>query len=110
MQLDTFCADLMSPHSDNDDSTPYLIRLETKIDKMVEALNTLVIVEERQSNQKTMIDELRVAIKTLETKAEELDRKVDRWANRGIGVWSIVTTLWVIFGFAISHNFIRVGN
>ena len=76
-------------------------RLEGKVDKLVEAVNRLVLVEERQSNQGVRIGTLEQRVAACESANESTDRKVDKWVNRGVGVWSlaviafsILTTDW----------------
>lgn len=93
-------------------------RLESKVDQLTDAVNRLVLIEERQMTQGQRIGALEQraavlesaqvtaernfanAIATAEAKAAEatmrVDRKVDKWVNFGIGAWSLAAT-----GFAV---------
>lgn len=84
-------------------------RLERKVDKMADALQQLVRVEERQTNQGVRIGETEKELVTLATKIDAIDKKVDQWINRGIGVWAVAVTLWAVFEFATSHGMILLG-
>jgi hypothetical protein len=79
-------------------------RLESKVDLLTEAINKLVLIDERQIIQgqrlgalEQRIAELEGTVKTLERTMEnsisKVDRKVDMWINRGIGVWAVVGVL-----------------
>ena len=61
--------------------------LETKVDKMADAINRLVIIEERQSTQGQRIGTVEAKMAAVEMAVVANDRKVDQWINRGIGVW-----------------------
>ena len=72
-------------------------RLETKIDNMAVAVTKLILVEERQTNQGERIGNNEKIIAALTVKYETLDRKLDQWINRGIGVWAVVLILYALF-------------
>lgn len=72
-------------------------RLEDKVDKVVDALNKLVLVEERQSTQGIRIGELEKEVATLKAQIIINDRKVDQWINRGIGVWALAIVVWTLW-------------
>lgn len=76
-----------------------LQRLEDKVDKITEALNKLVLVEERQTNQGIRIGELEKEIAILKNTILVNDKKVDQWINRGIGVWAAAGVVFAIFQF-----------
>ena len=94
-------------HSDqsNDTSTTQTImvdstdfkRLETKVDDLTNAMTKLILVEERQTNQGARIGALETANAVLATRIENADRKVDKWINRGIGVWGFAIAVWTVF-------------
>ena len=90
-------------------------RLETKIDRMATALEKLVLVEERQSNQAISIIELRAHIETNRVAIEKstelyrnsvdrVEKKVDQWVNRGIGVWVFAAVLFTFVQFAFKFS------
>lgn len=78
-----------------------LDRLENKVDKLVEAISHLVLVEERQLMHSTRIAKVEAAVEHGAAEVIKVDRKVDQWINRGIGVWglaaiafALITTFW----------------
>ena len=83
-------------------------RLEDKIDRMATALEKLVLIEERQTNQAIAITELRAVAEANKLAVERVnelcrnsidrvEKKVDQWINRGIGVWALAGVAFVLF-------------
>jgi hypothetical protein len=72
-------------------------RLETKVDKLTDALQQLVRVEERQTNQGARIGSAEKNLAVMEAELRGLHKKVDQWINRGIGLWAAVCTGWGVF-------------
>lgn len=70
--------------------TPELLRLESKVDTLTEAVTKLVIFEERQAVQA-------VAITDLISRTTAAERKLDMWINRGIGVWGLAASAFAIY-------------
>jgi hypothetical protein len=62
-------------------------RLENKVDKLTDAVMRLVLIEERQTTQGERIGACEAKIAVNEAAIAKTERKVDQWANRGIGVW-----------------------
>ena len=73
-----------------------LRRIETKVDKLTDAVTRLILVEERQTAQGVRITALEDKTEELDHKYNKVDRKVERWVNMGMGAWAIVV---VIFAF-----------
>lgn len=73
-----------------------LKRIETKVDKLTDAVTRLILVEERQTAQGVRITDLEDKTEDLDNKYNKVDRKVERWVNMGMGAWAIVV---VIFAF-----------
>ena len=73
-----------------------LKRIETKVDKLTDAVTRLILVEERQTAQGVRITALEDKAEELDYKYNKVDRKVERWVNMGMGAWAIVV---VIFAF-----------
>jgi hypothetical protein len=73
-----------------------LRRIETKVDKLTDAVTRLILVEERQTAQGVRITTLEEKTEELDYKYNKVDRKVERWVNMGMGAWAIVV---VIFAF-----------
>lgn len=74
-------------------------RLEGKVDKLAEAVTKLVLVEERQANQGERIGKMEQKVASLETAHNKLDRTVQMWVNRGIGVWALAVAIFSILQF-----------
>jgi len=96
-----------------------LQRVEGKVDKCLEAIERLVLIDERQvvqgqrmgqleqrcavieSSQQAQIEKLWEAVKLAEGKALaanlETSRKLDKWINFGMGAWSLAVTAFAIF-------------
>ena len=71
-------------------------RLEGKVDKLADAVTKLVLVEERLSNQGERIGRVEQRVAAAETHAQKIDRKLEMWVNRGIGVWGLAVTLFAL--------------
>lgn len=76
-----------------------LRRLESKVDKLTDAVSKLILFEERQMNQGERIGRCESAIAVHETSIARTDRKVDQWVNRGIGVWAAAVLLFTLVQF-----------
>ena len=70
--------------------TSDITRLEGKVDSLTEAINKLVLFEERQSVQA-------VSISSLTTRVSILEQKLDMWINRGVGVWALAVTIFTLY-------------
>ena len=78
-----------------------LKRIETKVDKLTDAVTRLILVEERQTAQGVRIGTLEVSSVDMKHKIDKVDRKVDRWVHMGMGAWAVVATLFVIFELVV---------
>lgn len=76
-----------------------LRRLESKVDKLTDAVQRLILIEERQSSQGERIGKCEAAIAVHDSAIQKTDRKVDQWVNRGIGVWVAATVLFAMVQF-----------
>ena len=74
-------------------------RLEGKVDKLGDAVQKLILVEERQANQGERIGKVEQRQAAIEAAHGKLDSKVERWVNRGIGVWGLAVTLFALLQF-----------
>lgn len=74
-------------------------RLEGKVDKLADAVTKLVLVEERLSNQGERIGRVEQRVSVVETHTQKLDRRLEMWVNRGIGVWGLAVTLFAIIQY-----------
>ena len=74
-------------------------RLETKVDKLTDAIQRLILIEERQSSQGERIGKCEAAIAVHDTMIHKTDKKVDQWVNRGVGVWAMAVTLFALVQF-----------
>jgi uncharacterized coiled-coil protein SlyX len=80
----------------NNISSSDLRRIEEKVDKLTEAVMRLVLVEERQANQGQRIGAVEQRVAVTETSIGKIDGKVDKWVNRGIGVWALAAVLFAL--------------
>lgn len=74
-------------------------RLETKVDKLTDAVGKLILFEERQATQGERIGAIEAKVAVHETSIHRTDRKVDQWVNRGIGVWLAATAVFTFIQF-----------
>ena len=70
--------------------TPEFLRLESKVDTLLEAVTKLVIYEERQSVQAKALADLTIRTTTVE-------QKLDMWINRGMGVWALAAMALAVY-------------
>jgi hypothetical protein len=71
-------------------------RLESKVDKLTDAVGKLILFEERQANQGQRIGVVETQLSVHESMLQRTDRKIDQWINRGMGVWAAAA---VVFSF-----------
>lgn len=80
-------------------------RIESKVDKLTDAVTRLILLEERQTNQGERIGSVEARSSVLENGLQRTDRKVDQWINRGLGVWIAVAVIFTIVEFGA--NFVK---
>ena len=76
-----------------------LRRLELKVDKLTDAVQRLILIEERQTTQGERIGKCESAIAVNEVAVQKVDTKVERWVNRGIGVWAVAVVVFALLQF-----------
>lgn len=81
----------------NDD----FLRLEAKVDKLGEAVTKLVLVEERMANQGHRIGNVEQKLMGVSVRIDEIDKKVDQWLNRGIGVWGLAVAAFAVIQYLV---------
>lgn len=74
-------------------------RLEAKVDKLGEAISKLILFEERQATQGERIGKCESQMAVHDASLNRIDRKVEMWVNRGIGVWALAVTLFALVQF-----------
>ncbi len=74
-------------------------RLEGKVDKLADAIQRLILIEERQTAQGERIGKCESALAVNESTIYRVDSKVERWVNRGIGVWAVAVVLFALIQF-----------
>jgi hypothetical protein len=74
-------------------------RLEGKVDKLGDAIQRLILIEERQSSQGERIGRVEQRVAAVETAASKTDRMVQMWINRGIGVWGLAVVVFTMVQF-----------
>ena len=78
-------------------------RLEAKVDKLTDAISKLILFEERQATQGERIGKCETKIAIVEQQVARVDVKMERWINRGIGVWALAVTLFALIQFASKY-------
>lgn len=76
-------------------------RLESKVDKLTDAVTRLILIEERQSSQGERIGKCETGLSVIETLVHRVDKKVDMWVNRGIGVWLAAGLIFTLVQFGL---------
>lgn len=74
-------------------------RLESKVDKLTDAVGKLVLIEERQATQGERIGKVETKIGIHDAALQRVDRKVDQWVNRGVGIWAAVAVVVSLIQF-----------
>jgi hypothetical protein len=74
-------------------------RLESKVDKLTDAVGKLILIEERQANQGVRIGAVEAQLSVQDAMLQRVDRKVDQWVNRGMGVWAAVAIVFSLVQF-----------
>ena len=74
-------------------------RLESKVDKLTDAVGKLILFEERQANQGTRIGAVETQLGIHDAALQRTDRKIDQWVNRGMGVWAAAAVVFSIVQF-----------
>ncbi len=71
-------------------------RLESKVDKLTDAVGKLILFEERQATQGERIGSMEGKISVHDVHLQRIDKKVDQWVNRGVGVWAAVAIVFAL--------------
>jgi len=71
-------------------------RLESKVDKLTDAVGKLILFEERQATQGERIGTIETKIGVHEVHLQRIDKKVDQWVNRGVGVWAAAAVVFAL--------------
>ena len=74
-------------------------RLEAKVDKLTDAVGKLILFEERQANQGERIGSVESKVSVHDAALQRVDRKVDQWVNRGMGVWAAAAIVFSVVQF-----------
>ena len=74
-------------------------RLESKVDKLTDAVGKLILIEERQANQGVRISAVEAQLSVQDAMLQRVDRKVDQWVNRGVGIWAAVALVFSLVQF-----------
>ena len=72
-------------------------KLEAKVDMLIMAVNRLAIIDERQIESGKRMGVLEDRVAKNEVLTDAVDRKVDKWINRGIGIWGVVGFLFAVY-------------
>jgi tetrahydromethanopterin S-methyltransferase subunit G len=72
-------------------------RIEQKLEEIKAALTQMARIDERQIEAGRRIGHLENEVTTLKAEKAALEKKVDSWVNRGIGVWGLVVVLFAVY-------------
>jgi len=73
------------------------IRLERKVDKLIDNMQMVAVLSSNHMNLDKDFSELKVTVSNSRLEHYQLERKVDQWINRGIGVWAVALVLFALF-------------
>lgn len=73
-------------------------RLETKVDRLGDAVVMLARIEERQVAEKLAAERMLRRIEGLEGDLRATSTRLDTWINRGVGAWAVVGGAGTVFG------------
>ena len=73
-----------------------LHRLESKIDKLTDAVMHLVLMEERLITLVERVGAVEMHLFTHQGSLLGLERPVDKWISRGLGAWGLAVTLFAV--------------
>jgi len=74
-------------------------RLESKVDKLTDAVTRLILVEERQTTQGERIGKVEVTMAQHDVQITANRAEIDRWVQRGIGAWAVAAVLFAVLNF-----------
>jgi uncharacterized protein with PhoU and TrkA domain len=74
-------------------------RLESKVDKLTDAVTRLILVEERQTTQGERIGKVEVTMAQHDVQITNNRAEIDKWVQRGIGAWAVAAVLFAIVKF-----------
>ena len=74
-------------------------RLENKVDKLTDAVGKLILFEERQATQGQRLGAVEAQLSVHDSTLQRVDRKIDQWVNRGIGVWAAAALVFSLIQF-----------
>lgn len=69
------------------------------MDKLTDAVSKLILFEERQATQGERIGKCETKLAVVEQTITRVDSKVERWVNRGIGVWALAVAMFALVQF-----------
>lgn len=75
-------------------------RIESKLDKVTETLQKLVLIEERQMTQGQRMGALEDRVAKIEVESRETRRALDKWVNTilgAAGLIGVLLTIWQSF-------------
>jgi uncharacterized coiled-coil protein SlyX len=71
-------------------------RLESKVDKLTDAVTRLILVEERQTTQGERIGKVEVTLAHHDARIDNNRAEIDRWVQRGIGAWFVAAGVFAV--------------
>jgi len=71
-------------------------RLEAKVDQLTQAVERLILIEERQTAQGQRLGALEQRVAALEGATQATDRKLERWINRAWGAYAVAAAVGAV--------------
>lgn len=78
-----------------------LQRLESKVDKLTDAVTRLILVEERQTSQGVRLGEVEKRMSSTEATMTQVEKRMERWINFGAGAWALALVIFAVAQVAV---------
>lgn len=79
-------------------------RLESKVDKIADAVSKLVVLEERQSHMKSEVDDLKAEMAEMKEELNKTQQTLAKWVYIGHGAITVIVVLWSVFTFFVGGH------
>jgi hypothetical protein len=91
----------MDNNTDSEKATQMTVsdlgRLEKKIDEVAESIKSLVLIEERQVNQRAELEAMKTRVEGMGAEQGKINRRIDRLVNLVLGGWAVLVVLFEVY-------------
>lgn len=77
--------------------------LKEQMTRLSQKLETMIRLEERQTDQGRRIGDIEKDLAALATRADIHERDDAAWKNRGVGIWLLAAALFGVYQVYLSH-------